>query len=432
MARRRSTAQIAVSVIARTTAFKRGMASARRAVRRFRRSIVRTSKRIAGFGFALGTLATGGGIAILVKRSFELNDALGKSADKLGITTKALASLQLAGQLTGVQTNSLTIGLQRMTRRVSEAAQGTGEAKAAIRELGLDAKKLNALSLDKKFLKIADAFKKVSGQSNRVRLAFKLFDTEGVGLVNTMKLTADQFERIFKFAEESGIALSRFDVARIEKANDALTKLKAGFQGLGNIFTVEIAPVLERIADAVTRLIISIGKKNIASTIKDLLLRATTFFGFMIKSFTIVSNSFAQTIASVKSVFSAVGLSDEPAAKILGDLVQTRIQNKNLNDSVRKLMHDIFMDLNDRGRAGGDPRTQTGGLGGTSIGSIIGAQVRGVLARTLGVSPFGKQLAPALIGTSGRVQQQQLGALNKLVAGQKQLIKQGNNSGLGP
>lgn len=83
---------------------------------------------------AVGTTAA---IVALVEANSDAIDSLAKTADKLGVTTEALQTLRYQGELTGVSIDTTDMALQRMTRRVAEAAQGTGEAKDAIAELGL-------------------------------------------------------------------------------------------------------------------------------------------------------------------------------------------------------------------------------------------------------------------------------------------------------
>jgi len=119
-------------------------------------------------------------------RAIESGDALAKTADKLGVTTNALSELRYAGELSGVAANTMDMALQRMTRRLSEAAQGSGEAKGALQELGLSAQSLAMMSADQQLAKIADAMQAIPSQADRVRLAFKLFDSEGVAMVNTL------------------------------------------------------------------------------------------------------------------------------------------------------------------------------------------------------------------------------------------------------
>jgi len=187
---------------------------------------------IAGFGF-------------LVKKSMDATDALGKMADKIGINTAELGGLRYAAELTGVATNTLDMGLQRMVRRVSEAANGTGAAKNALIELGLSAEALNNLSPDEQFRAIADAMEGVAGQGEKVRLAMSLFDTEGVALVNTLKGGSAALKAMEQEAERLGLRMSRGLVQGVEKANDAIGTLTTYIANVFHRTVAEMAPAIE-------------------------------------------------------------------------------------------------------------------------------------------------------------------------------------------
>ena len=79
-----------------------------------------------GLGVAIASAF--GGRAI--KQIIDSGDQIGKLSMRLGTTTQGLSELKYVAEMSGVSFNSLSTGLQRMTRRVSEAAAGTGAAKA--------------------------------------------------------------------------------------------------------------------------------------------------------------------------------------------------------------------------------------------------------------------------------------------------------------
>ena len=216
---------------------------------------------------AAGVLALGAAL-VVVRRTMQSMadlDVLGKTADKLGIATGKLAGLRLAAEQTGVATSSIDVGLQRMVRRLSEAAQGTGETRGALRELNLDAKRLAKLTPDEQFREITRAMSKIPSQADRVRLAFKLFDTEGVALVNTMKLGAEGLDNVQKKAERLGIALDRNAIRRVEEANDAIGEMQHAWAGVGNELAITFAPALSKSADVVSEFLV--GFRRMAADI---------------------------------------------------------------------------------------------------------------------------------------------------------------------
>lgn len=198
---------------------------------------------------AAAVAAAAGTYAALVRSQMGTIDSLAKTSDKLGIATEELQALRHAAELTGVSTGTLDTALQRMTRRVAEAAKGTGEAKAALEELGLDAQVLARLSPDEQFRRISDAMEGVANQGDRVRLAMRLFDTEGVALVNTMRGGREALDAYKQEVQDFGLAISRVDAAKVEQANDALFRAGEVMRGALTKAAVEVAPIITEISN---------------------------------------------------------------------------------------------------------------------------------------------------------------------------------------
>lgn len=210
-------------------------------------------KKISGallnFKTALLGVAGVGGLGLLVASSLKTIDTLGKTATKLGVTTKELGALRFAAQISGVEIRTVDMATQRFTRRLAEAANGTGEAKNALKELNLNASELSRLPLQKQMLQLSTAFGNVESSADKVRLAFKLFDSEGVAFVNILKLGTQELNKLFNEAEDLGLLLSGSAVEGVEKANDAFLRLKSLFVGITNQTVAGLAPALELLAN---------------------------------------------------------------------------------------------------------------------------------------------------------------------------------------
>lgn len=203
----------------------------------------------------LTALLSTGGIFVGLDRARKQLDEIGKTSDRIGIATEALSKLQFSAELTGVSVNAMNLGLQRMVRRVSEAAKGTGEAQGALKELGLDARELVKLDADQQFLRIADAMNLVGNQSDQLRLAFKLFDTEGTRLLVTLKQGRAALEEQWREAERSGIVFSRAAIAGVEQFNDAIFKFQAILGGGFRKLIVDLSPVLKSVVDSASEFV---------------------------------------------------------------------------------------------------------------------------------------------------------------------------------
>ena len=232
--------KIIISAVDKT---KKGFGSVGRALGGLTKSIfsMRTAligvAGVAGFGF-------------LVKSSLNATDSLKKTADKIGTTTEALSKLRFAADLTGIATTTMDMALQRFTRRTAEAAKGTGEAKGALKALGLNARALVNMPLDQRMLALADAFAKETNEAQKLALAFKLFDSEGAALVVTLGKGRDGLNEMFGEAKALGIVMSGDAAEGVEDANDALTKLATLFKGVRDQVVAKLAPAIEALATA--------------------------------------------------------------------------------------------------------------------------------------------------------------------------------------
>jgi hypothetical protein len=288
---------------------------------------------VAGFGF-------------LVKKSLNATDALGKMADKIGIGTAELGGLRHAAELTGVATNTLDMGLQRMVRRVSEAASGSGEAKDALIELGLSAKALNAMAPDEQFRAIADAMEGVAGQGEKVRLAMRLFDTEGVALVNTLKGGSAALIEMEQEAERLGLRLSRGLVKGVEKANDSITVLGSYIANVFHRAVGELAPVIEAVTVKLREWMeASIqaagGPKEFAKSVAVAFLDAgkavVAVTASMLNSVIAVANKAGQ---AVQALLDLLPSDDKPLSSLNKDLAQYEKSLNNVLDSENKTVRN--------------------------------------------------------------------------------------------
>ena len=236
---------LSVILKANTSGFASGMKRASASLVQFGKSVARTALRVGKLVAGIGSLVAGGGLVILTKRAIDATDALAKMSARIGTTTEQLSRLQFAGELTGVAATTLNMAMQRMTRRVSEAAMGTGEAVKALQEMRIDAVKLAALPLDKKMATLAEAMTTVIDPADRVRVAFKLFDSEGVALLNLLSQGADGMEAMADESDRLGNTISSFDATAIELVSDAWTRIKASAAGIGRVIASSLAPTLE-------------------------------------------------------------------------------------------------------------------------------------------------------------------------------------------
>lgn len=207
---------------------------------------------VTGVVSVVASLAGVAGFGALIKSTIDTNDKIQKLSIRLGASTEALSELRHVANLSDVSFETLTEGMQRMTRRIAEAAQGSGEAKGALAELGLQATALAQRKPEEQFEILAQALSEVQNQSDKVRLAMKLFDSEGVSLLQTMEQGAAGIRDMRNEAHDLGLTLSREAADSAAKAKDEMTRLQASIQGFVNKIVVEYGPAVADFLDTLS------------------------------------------------------------------------------------------------------------------------------------------------------------------------------------
>ncbi len=243
--------QLVVDLRLRSQKFNDNLKKASGSLNKFRQSTQNATKSLGGAKAGIAALLGIGGFTALIGQSLRTADSLAKVSDRLGITTQALASLRFAAEQTGASQEALDMGLQRMVRRLGQvAATGKGEAAIALEQLGIAIEDIKNLAPEQQFAMIAEKMKGVATQGERVFITQKLFDSEGVKLLNTLNLGAEGLQGMISQANELGIAINRVEAAKIEAANDAINSARKAVQGLGQQATAELAPFIEEVAKA--------------------------------------------------------------------------------------------------------------------------------------------------------------------------------------
>lgn len=213
------------------------------------KAIGKIKSSLGGMTGALGAAAGAAGFGLLARNAVKTADALSKTSSKLGVTSSELYDFQTQANLAGISTDTANMALQRFVRRTAEAAQGSGEAKGALIELGVRADELQKLPLAERMKVLADAFQDVENPADRLRLAFKLFDSEGASMVNMLGDGSESLEETEKRMRDLGIGVKNTSLPQLEAFNDAVELMgkvveSAMIEGLG-----EAAPQMERVAE---------------------------------------------------------------------------------------------------------------------------------------------------------------------------------------
>lgn len=191
----------------------------------------------AAFLPALGAAA----LVTAVKSVVSNLDDIGKTADRIGITTDALQELRAVAESAGVEQSALDNSIEKLGKGLAEAAMGSGTAKNALDELGLSANDLMALGLDGALAKIADEINKVPDPMQKTALATQIFGRSGAPMINLLREGSEGMKTMRQEARELGIVI---DESLIRNAEEAQTKLDL----MSRVISAELSSALINIA----------------------------------------------------------------------------------------------------------------------------------------------------------------------------------------
>lgn len=232
------------------------------AFKRMSREVEAASQRLEAFArraklaAAAAAAATVAAAGALVKSGLETVDAQAKLAQSLGTTVESIQTLERAGELAGVSMSGIEQATKDLTRRLSQAASGTGPAADALKQLGLSARTLLDMPLDERVRAINDAILEFVPAAQRASVAGKLFGEEGS--IAMARVDSATLRQASKDVRDFGVAVSEVDADQIERTNDAISRLGLIWRGLSNQLAAAVAPALEAIADAMASIAVRV------------------------------------------------------------------------------------------------------------------------------------------------------------------------------
>jgi len=230
------------------SSFNRGLKGVEGSARGLASRLARTMAR-AG---AVAVAAAGVGSAALARQSLQFIDQQAKVARTIDGTIDGLRALQMAAGDAGVGQSDLNKSMQMMSARLVEAQVKGGATADALERIGLSAASLSRMDADERLATIADRMQELgftSGQASQFLMDMGVRSKE-MALLLTQG--GDAIRAARQEVDDLGLSLSSVDAAKVEAANDALSRIKLVTEAVGNRMAVAFAPALERMAVAFT------------------------------------------------------------------------------------------------------------------------------------------------------------------------------------
>jgi hypothetical protein len=247
---------IEVKISANTDDFDKGIASAGSKIQNF--------SKLAAVGLAgFATAAAAGGVAIgaLTKQAINFADEIGKTAQKIGMTSESLSRLDYAAKLSDVSLGQLQVGLGQLSKNM----QSGNEAFTALGISVTDAQG-NLRGTEEVLLDVAERFGGMEDGAGKTALAMAIFGRSGADLIPMLNAGRDGLAQMTEEANRFGLTISTQTSKAAEGFNDNLTRISSVLTGLGNKIAERSAPAMKDLTD---RFIVFVNEGNYVERIAN-------------------------------------------------------------------------------------------------------------------------------------------------------------------
>lgn len=187
--------------------------------------------------------------AALVRSSLEAGDRVQKLAISTGLSTEALSEMQHVAKIVGTDFETLAKSNIKLQRSFAEARDGMATYADAFKKANINLEEFAKLDPDQQFEVFGEALSRIPDQADRMQVAMDVLGRGGADVIRVFEDGAGTFRNLREEAKELGLSLSRDQVDAMANANDAIVRMKASANALGNEMAVNLAPVIVDVAN---------------------------------------------------------------------------------------------------------------------------------------------------------------------------------------
>ncbi len=205
-------------------------------------------KMYAGAAIAAGTAAVG-----LAVKGAAAADDINTIAAQTGLSTEQIQKFQYAAEVIDVPLETLTGSMAKLTRNMSSAQKGTGNAAEAFQALGVSITDSNGQLRNNQdvFNEAIAALSKMENETQRDAYAMAIFGKSAQDLNPLIKGGAETLKELGDSAAAAGLILSQEALDHLNEFNDSLDILKANASQSGNILGGVFSGALKGVTDVI-------------------------------------------------------------------------------------------------------------------------------------------------------------------------------------
>ena len=202
---------------------------------------------LAGVGVAVGI----GALIRLSKQSLTAADAIGKTADRLGITTTALQTYRFAAEQSGMSTAELDKSLEGFARRIGDAGMGIGTALPFFKSMNISLKDSNGRMKSTETLlgEVADKMKDMADPTEKISTGMAMFGRVGTKMVNMLQQGSGSLADLREQLVSTGGIIEDKFIREAEQANDSMNRLSKTFGAMTTKLLSGLSPAILKVTD---------------------------------------------------------------------------------------------------------------------------------------------------------------------------------------
>ena len=213
--------------------------------------------KLTGEAIVSGVKKLGGALKDLALSSITLSDDLATQATVTGLSTDALQEYNYMAELVDVSVDTITGSMTKLTKSMTSARKGTGDANDAFKKLGVSVTDANGKLRDNEdvFNEVIDALGTVANETERDALSMEIFGKSAKELNPLIKAGSNQIKAYAKEAHDMGYVMSKDVIEKNVAASDAIQRMKNATTAVKNEIGSAFAPVIEKAATSLQKLL---------------------------------------------------------------------------------------------------------------------------------------------------------------------------------
>ena len=243
---------------------RKGETAVRRTTAGMNRSVAvadKLSRSFRNLGIAIGGAAILGAVNRFIGTTIRMGDELDKVSQQVGLTAQELQAYTHAANLAGVDSQGFANAMGQLQKNARDMANGTGEAKEAFEQLGVEVTGTNGelLSGGELLQQIADGFQNTSNPAERTALAMEIMGRSGRRMLPMLTGGSEGLQRMTEELEALGGGMSDVAIRNSVELTDSLTRLNVSWTSMRSQLAVRVLPTLDWLVRKITAATVAIG-----------------------------------------------------------------------------------------------------------------------------------------------------------------------------